>query len=93
MSPWKTAKPIPELCVCQDVANGNKHMKITFYTPPTADVSSKQGYGVGRFGKGGYGIGEQQIAITMTDGTTFDALGVVRAVTKLWEEFYARHAL
>jgi hypothetical protein len=93
VGPWKTTKPIPELSVCQDIANSNKHMKITLYSPSTADASSNQGWGVGRYGKGGYGIGEQQITITMTDGTVFDALAVVRAVTRLWEDFFARHAL
>jgi hypothetical protein len=90
---WKTTKPIPELGVCQDIANSNKHMQIKFYEPDTVDATSSQGFGVGRFGRGGFGMCEQKILITMNDGTVYDALQVVCAVLKLWEDFLARHGV
>jgi hypothetical protein len=92
---WKKKNPqsIPELYVCQDVINADKHLLIIQYSPATKDVSSLQGYGVGRYGKGGYGFGEYQITITMQDGTVFNALHVAEAVVKCWDGFFARHGL
>ena len=88
---WKPTPPCSQLCICQDVINTDKHLKITYYYPPTKYVSSQHGYGKGRWGKGGFGIGEKEIFITMNDGTVFDALDVVQAVVKFWEDFFARH--
>jgi hypothetical protein len=88
---WKTTPPCLELCICKDIINTDKHLEITRYDPPTKDVSSQRGYGSGRYGKGGYGMGEKEISITMSDGTVFNALDVVHAVVGFWEEFIARH--
>jgi hypothetical protein len=90
---WNNKAPIPELAVCQDIINSDKHMEITKYTPSTDDASSEQGWGLGRWGKGGYGVGEEQITLMMTDGTEFDALEIVDSVMKFWELFFTRHML
>jgi hypothetical protein len=92
---WKRKQPppIPELCVCQDVINADKHLQITRYTPATDDVTSQQGWGIGRFGKGGFGFGEHQITITMQDGAVYDALQITQAVVNFWNGFFDRHSL
>jgi hypothetical protein len=90
---WKKNPPIPELAICQDVANGYKHKKITIYRPSTAAMSNDRGYGLGGFGKAGFGIGEQHIALTMDDGKILDAMKIVQGVLALWDDFFNRHAL
>lgn len=50
--------------ICQDLCNSTKHMKITQYIPSIVDASSAQGYGIGRYGKGDYSVGEESITIT-----------------------------
>ncbi len=88
---WKTSPPCPELAICKDIINTDKHLKIERYTPTTEDVSPQQGYDMGRWDRGGYDIGEMQISITMKDGRIFDALDVVQAVVRFWEGFFARY--
>jgi hypothetical protein len=85
--------PVPELSICKDIINSNKHMKITYYTPSTTDATSEQGFGVGRFGKGGFGVGEESINFAMDDGRVFNALYVVQAVLTFWGDFFKRHGI
>jgi hypothetical protein len=86
--PWNTRKPIPELSVCQDIANSNKHLTIDRYTPSTTDASSERGWGTGGWGKGGWGESESSITFIMTDGTVINAPAVIRAVMSVWEDFF-----
>jgi hypothetical protein len=93
VSAWRNSPPIPELSACKDITNSDKHMQITRYTPATDDASSQRGYGVGRYGKGGFGVGEETISVTMKDGRVFDALEIVRAVIIFWDDFFYRHGI
>ena len=65
------------LKVCGDLATAVKHFTLTGRIPITASATSKQDYGVGRYGKGGYGVGEESIKVLLNDGTTFSALELV----------------
>ena len=49
-----------------------------------------EGFGVGRFGKGGYGIGEQSINLYLSDGTKTDALSLVERIFAKWTEIFNR---
>jgi hypothetical protein len=92
-SSFQHAPPIQALCICKDIINSHKHMEITRYTPSTEDASSNRGWGVGRYGEGGFGVGEEQISFTMKDGTRFDALEVVEAIVRFWDDFFIRHGI
>jgi hypothetical protein len=66
-----------ELQACRDAANSCKHRQIT-RSSQTADTNVDEGFGVGRFGYGGYGIGEEQMELS-------------RQVLGIWEDFFARY--
>lgn len=77
-----------DLAVCEYLANTGKHS----HARPRAVARSKfsvveisVGYGVGRYGMGGFGVGEQAIVVKFTDGTERNALEIVQSVTAKWE--------
>lgn len=82
-----------ELQACRDAANTRKHRKPIKYQPKTSDTDVDQGYGVARFGKGGYGVGEEQVTIRMVDGTVFDGLDLADRVFKLWDAYFKTYPL
>lgn len=43
------------LKVCGDLATASKHFQLTKRQPITSSAKSSQGFGVGRFGRGGFG--------------------------------------
>ena len=79
--------------ICRDLANASKHMVITKYTPSTADASSKQGWNVGRYGKGQYGVGEESIKIIHTDGTVVSILELKDEIICIWKNFVQKHVI
>lgn len=58
------------LRVCGDLATAAKHFELTRRNPITSSATSRQGYGMGRYGKGGYGAGEESIKpmVLVTEG-------------------------
>ena len=84
---------VSEYLVCRDIANGSKHFKITKYKPKTKGVNSKSGFGVGRFGKGPFGHGEESISIEMNDGTSWNAIEFKDLILSLWQEFFKKHSI
>jgi len=86
-----------------DLANASKHFGIDpnhpaskKYPPITSHADSVLGYGVGRYGSGGYGIGEEKIIIEIEDtGTgkieTFDAYDLVNKVVEIWENILSNY--
>ncbi len=83
------------LRICGDLANGCKHFTLDLHKrkPITASASSKRGYGVGRYGKGGYGVGEESIEVQLNDGTSFPCLDLVNNVIKSWQSFFKSQGL
>lgn len=77
--------------VCRDLANANKHFKLDYKDPVTSEATSKSGFGVGRFGAGAFGRGEESVTIVLTDETEYDALAFARSVIDVWDAFVARH--
>ena len=76
-----------EFAICRDICNGQKHFRLDPKrnpNPVVADAKTEEGYGVGRFGAGGYGVGEQSVTVELSDGTTRNALDLVRAVMAKW---------
>ncbi|MGE3818255.1 MAG: hypothetical protein AB7I30_02370 [Isosphaeraceae bacterium] len=86
----------PEIQACRYIANLEKHRELTKptkYPPQALEPDVQRGYGLGRWGEGGWGIGEEEITITMLDGTSFDALDLAVRAVKLWEDFFDRNGL
>lgn len=81
------------LKVCGDLAIAAKHYKFTKRVPVTASATSDTGFGMGRYGKGGFGIGEESINITLNDGTSFPGLDFVQGVLHSWERFFTKHSI
>jgi hypothetical protein len=81
------------LKVCGDIATASKHFTLTKRVPITADVSSQQGWGVGRWGKGGWGLGEESIEVTLNDGSKYSALDFVNRVLQIWDQFFISHGM
>lgn len=81
------------LTICGDVATAAKHFKLTRRSPTASGVESKQGLGLGRFGKGRWGVGEEQITILMPDGSGHSLFDLVNGVVDSWSGFFARHGI
>ncbi len=81
------------LLLCGDAATGAKHFKRTRRIPTAAKVSVASGYGMGRYGKGKFGVGEEHITVHMPDGRVYGALELVRGVLDTWVAFFSRHGL
>lgn len=82
------------ISICRDLANASKHFKLRkgYKNRKTDSVESVQGpYGTGRFGKGVYGIGEEKITITCSDGKEYDALELANAILQTWESFFTTY--
>ncbi|MGH6804172.1 MAG: hypothetical protein ACREC3_12520 [Methyloceanibacter sp.] len=81
------------LKVCGDLATAVKHFTLTSRVPITNSTKLEDGFGVGGFGKAGYGVGEKSIEITLNDGTKFNGLDLVRGVLTTWKSFFRAHQI
>jgi len=91
----KAAKKMYEndyISVCRDIANASKHFKLDYENRKVDSAKSEQGpYGTGRFGKGVFGIGEEQITIECFDGCKYSALEFAKAILQTWDDFFREH--
>ncbi len=78
----------PWLKSCGDLANASKHFTLTRRQPITKSASLVQGFGAGRYGRGGYGAGKESIQIELNDGTTIDCLPFVSAVMEFLQSLF-----
>lgn len=78
----------PTLKVCGDLANASKHFELDKRVPITKSASSAQGWGLGRYGHGGYGIGEEKITVELNDGTRISCLDFVQQVLVVWRTLF-----
>ena len=83
----------PWIRVCGELANASKHFKLDKQSTAVADTQRHQGWGRGRYGKGGWGVGEQQITLSLSDGSSIDCLEFVKRVIAVWEAFFLSHRL
>lgn len=88
-----TIRTDPLLQVCRDLANGCKHHTITRYDSSTERTVSTSGFGLGRFGKGAFGIGEESVVVVMKDGTRYPVLQLVDDVAERWRLFFEKHSI
>jgi hypothetical protein len=81
------------LKVCGDLATAVKHFSLTTRKPITDSAVTESGFGVGRFGKGGWGVGEESIEVKLNDGTSFSCLDLAAGVVASWETFFKSHGI
>jgi hypothetical protein len=62
----------PWLKVCGDLATASKHYTLTRRKSVVTSAESQRGWGQGRYGKGGYGVGEEAIVIRINNDTRVD---------------------
>lgn len=80
-----------DFLICRDIANSEKHFGLDPRrnpTPTAKGASTLEGFGVGRYGMNGYGVGEQSISLHLSDGTSIDALGLARRVFEKWSAVF-----
>ncbi|WP_431229142.1 hypothetical protein [Burkholderia contaminans] len=85
-----------ELKICRDIANSMKHFQLNSQSRQksiTAGTGLDQGFGRGRWGHGGFGIGEPEITVELNDGSNFDALVFAASVLQLWRSFFSTHQI
>ena len=83
------------IATCRDLTNASKHfsLKLNYQNQVTTSAKSVRGFGVGRCGMCGYGVGEESISIILKDGTTLNALKLARDTVNEWESFFSHHRL
>jgi hypothetical protein len=81
------------LKVCGDLATASKHFVLTTRIPVTAHARTQRGWGEGRLGKGGWGVGEESIVVILDDGTTYSGLDLVTGVLQTWNLFFVNQGL
>ncbi|MFN3076665.1 MAG: hypothetical protein ABT940_07285 [Alphaproteobacteria bacterium] len=69
----------PDIKLCQEITNQQKHYTVK-KNAQIKDASVSQGWGVGRFDAGGWGVGEQSVTLNLADGTSRDARSLVSAI-------------
>ena len=60
----------PWIKICGDLATASKNFTLTTRKPITSVAESRRGYGLGRDGKGGWGVGEESIQIELNGLST-----------------------
>jgi len=83
----------PWLKVCGDLANASKHFVLSKRRPVTKEVTSRGGWGVGRYGKGAFGEGERDIEVHINGAPTWSALEFSVGVLQAWLQFFERHGV
>ena len=76
-----------DLQICRDICNGQKHFTLDPKKNPKPKVlgtTTQQGFGVGGYSKGGYGVGEQSVTIQLSDGTERNARDLVASIAGKW---------
>jgi hypothetical protein len=85
-----------EIQICRDLANASKHFQLDPKRNPSPTVKSAhsdQGFGLGRFGAGAYGVGEEEIIVWLSTGTNIKGLDLIESTLRVWEHFFARHGM
>ena len=83
----------PWLRICGDLATSAKHFVLSTRIPVTTSATAERGFGQGRWGKGGWGVGEESITICLNDGTTYSVGIFVPSVVSAWKSFFEKHRL
>jgi hypothetical protein len=86
----------PAIQVCRDLANASKHFQLDPRRNPNPAVTaadSERGFGVGRYGMGGYGVGEEKITVLHSAGNSIDGLDVMEDALRECKQFFTTHGM
>ena len=89
-------RAMTEIQICRDLANASKHFQLNPKrnpNPTVAKAESEQGYGVGRYSVGGYGVGEEEITVSLSAGGSVNGLDVMEVVVRIWGQFFTKHGI
>lgn len=81
-----------DLIICEHVANSEKHGTVKSAVAAKSPLDSteiRKGWGIGRYGQGAFGIGEQSIKLMLKDGTEYNAFDFATAVLSKWERAFS----
>jgi hypothetical protein len=78
----------PWLKVCGDLATASKHYTLTRRTPVVTSAESHSDWGAGRYGRGAYGVGEEDIVIRINNDSEWTALEFACGVLQAWLQFF-----
>jgi hypothetical protein len=81
------------LKICGDLATAAKHFTLTSRKPIVSGTTTAQGFGIGRFGMGAFGTGEQVIQIEIEGAGLLDALDLVDGAIESWKNFRRTHGI
>ena len=83
------------IAACRDIANASKHFTLDpkYKGQVTAKTSATSGWGVGRYGKGSFGVGEESIVVVLIGGERFGALELAQEVVSAWETYFLKHSV
>lgn len=82
--------------ICRDLANASKHFQLDIKPgrkPIVTNAESEQGFGLGRFGRGGYGVGEEEVGVWLSASDRINGLDVKEQSLKEWRHFFSTHGL
>jgi len=85
-----------QIQICRDLTNASKHFQLDPRRNPNPKVvaaDSEQGFDVGRFGVGGYGVGEEEITVVLSAGNTIKGLDLVEDTLREWKQFFISHGI
>lgn len=90
-----TVKTAQSIRICRDLTNATKHfnLKKGYKNQVASDATSSSGFGRGRFGCGGFGVGEEIIEIDLLDGSTIAVLNLKNSVIEIWKAFFQVHGI
>ena len=77
---------------CCDIATASKHYQLRAKRAARAEVdevSSQQGYGLGRYGIGDYGVGEEEIKISLSSVEQMEAREFARQIIELFDPLFS----
>ncbi len=88
----------PEIQICRDLANASKHFELDPNpklnpNPIVASANSDQGFGFGRVSAGGWGVGEEEITIWLSEGNRVNGLKVMEDALREWRDFFQTHSV
>jgi hypothetical protein len=76
---------------CRDIADASKHFELSEDMAKQTrvdEVSSERGFGLGRHGKGGFGVGQESISIKVKSQDPVNALEFARRLIDLYRPFF-----
>ena len=78
------------LDIIRRLCNRAKHFDHAKNSPST---EVREGYSMGRFGKGPYGVGEPSYVVTKDDGTVIHVLDLCKDALAIWDSFLKAEGL